>query len=272
MSEAVIVAAVQMNSGRERDVNLARAGHWLEAAARQGARIALLPENFSIMASSDAERRTVAETDDGGPVQDFLSATARKLGLWIVGGTTPLLLPGGARLAAACLVYDAAGQRVARYDKIHLFDVELPEPGESYRESAHFAPGAAPVVVATPAGKLGLSVCYDMRFPELYRTLVAAGAEWFTMPSAFTVPTGAAHWETLLRARAIENLCHVVAAGQWGQHANGRATWGHSMIIDHWGRVRSVLEQGEGVVCATVDRAAQRAARRTFPALEHRRL
>jgi nitrilase len=167
-------------------------------------------------------------------------------------------------------VFDADGRRVARYDKIHLFDVDLPEKNESYRESAHFAPGRAPVVVDTPAGRLGLSVCYDMRFPELYRSLVATGAEWFTMPAAFTVPTGQAHWETLLRARAIENLCAVVAAAQCGLHANGRSTWGHSMIVDHWGRVLATQAAGEGVVVATLDRAAQAEARRTFPALEHR--
>lgn len=270
MSVPVKVAAVQMNSGPGRDANLARAEHWLATAAQAGARIALLPENFSMMARSDAERRAIAENDGAGPVQEFLSATARRLGIWIVGGTTPLLLPDNARLATSCLVYDDAGRRVARYDKIHLFDVDLPEPSESYRESAHFAPGARPVVVDTPAGKLGLSVCYDMRFPELYRSLLVAGAEWFTMPAAFTVPTGQAHWETLLRARAIENLSHVVAAAQWGQHANGRATWGHSMIIDHWGRVLANLDEGEGVICASVDVAAQRATRRSFPALDHR--
>jgi nitrilase len=206
------VAAIQMTSSNVRDDNLATARGLLEQAAHAGARVAVLPENFSIMAQRDAERRAVAEVDGEGPVQDFLANTASRLGLWIVAGTTPLILANEARLATSCLVYDDKGQRVARYDKMHLFDVELPDKNESYRESAHFAPGRTPVVVDTPAGKLGLSVCYDMRFPELYRQLVAAGAEWLSMPAAFTVPTGQAHWEILLRARAVENLCHVVAA------------------------------------------------------------
>jgi deaminated glutathione amidase len=271
MSEAVRVAAVQMNSGNDAPENRRVAGELLQRAADQGARIAVLPENFSIMAGRDEERRAVAEVDGAGPVQDFLARVAQQLRMWIVAGTTPLRRTGSDyRLATACLVYDATGQRVARYDKIHLFDVDLPDQRESYRESAHFAPGSTPVVLDTPAGRLGLSVCYDMRFPELYRALVADGAEWFTMPAAFTVPTGRAHWEPLLRARAIENLCPVVAAAQWGVHANGRGTWGHSMIIDHWGRVLAELDQGVGVISAEFDRDAQREARRTFPALTHR--
>jgi nitrilase len=259
-----------MTSGNVRDANLTAARALLEEAARAGARVALLPENFSIMAKRDAERRAVAEVDGDGPVQSFLADRARQLGVWIVGGTTPLLLANESRLATSCLVYDDGGRRVARYDKIHLFDVELPDKQESYRESAHFAPGRTPVVVDTPAGKLGLSVCYDMRFPELYRQLVAAGAEWLSMPAAFTVPTGKAHWEILLRARAIENLCHVVAAAQCGVHANGRGTWGHSMVVDHWGTVLSELANDTGVVVADLDLNAQRETRRTFPALSHR--
>jgi predicted amidohydrolase len=266
-----VVAAIQMTSGNDAPQNLLTAARLLRvAAAEQGARVAVLPENFSMMARSDAERRAIAEDDGSGPIQEFLAQTAAAEKLWIVAGTTPLRLPGEARLATACLVYDDSGRRVARYDKMHLFDVDLPEKSESYRESAHFAPGREVVVVDTPAGRLGLSVCYDMRFPELYRALSAAGAEWFTMPAAFTVPTGQAHWETLLRARAIENLCQVVAAAQWGQHPNGRGTWGHSMIVDHWGRVVAELAAGEGVVAATFDTAAQRDARRSFPALAHR--
>jgi nitrilase len=264
------IAALQMTSSNVCADNLKAARGLLESAARAGAQVAVLPENFSIMAQRAAERRAVAEADGDGPVQQFLSDSARQLGLWIVGGTTPLLLPDEPRLATSCLVIDAAGQRVARYDKVHLFDVELPEKHESYRESAHFAPGHTPVVVDTPAGKLGLSVCYDMRFPELYRQLVEAGAEWFTVPAAFTVPTGAAHWEVLLRARAIENLCHLAGAAQWGMHANGRDTWGHSILIDHWGKVLAQLPEGEGIVTADFDLAAQRETRRTFPALSHR--
>jgi nitrilase len=268
--KGAVVAAIQMTSSYDAAQNLRTAGRLLHAAADHGACVAVLPENFSIMARNDAERRAVAEADGAGPIQEFLARTAAAEKLWIVAGTTPLTLPGEERRATACLVYDSSGARVGRYDKMHLFDVDLPEKGESYRESAHFAPGAAPVVLDTPAGRLGLSVCYDMRFPELYRALSAAGADWFAVPAAFTVPTGQAHWETLLRARAIENLCPVVAAAQWGLHPNGRSTWGHSMIVDHWGRVLAELPEGEGVVAATLDLDAQRETRRNFPALAHR--
>jgi len=264
------VAAVQMCSGGERDANLATAARLLQEAAQRGARIAVLPENFSLMAQRDADRRALAEPDGAGAVQDFLARTAAQLGLWIIAGSVPIANAPGERIAQACLVYSAAGQRAARYDKIHLFDVELPDRAESYRESAHMAPGNVVVTVDTPAGRLGLSVCYDMRFPELYRALSAAGADWFAVPAAFTVPTGQAHWETLLRARAIENLCQVVAAAQWGLHPNGRSTWGHSMIVDHWGRVLAELPEGEGVAAATLDLDAQRETRRSFPALAHR--
>ena len=270
-ADGAVVAAIQMTSGYDAAQNLRTAGRLLhEAAAVHGARVAVLPENFSIMARSDVERRAVAEEDGAGPIQEFLARTAAAEKLWIVAGTTPLKRPGEQRLATACLVYNSAGARVARYDKMHLFDVDLAENDESYRESAHFAPGATVVVLDTPAGRLGLSVCYDMRFPELYRELSAAGAEWFAVPAAFTVPTGQAHWETLLRARAIENLCQVVAAAQWGRHANGRSTWGHSMIVDHWGHVRAELPEGEGVVAAALDTSAQHEMRRRFPALAHR--
>ena len=267
---ACVVAAVQMCSGDDRDANLACAARLLRGAAQGGARVAVLPENFSLMARHDADRGALAEADGAGPVQDFLAARARELDLWLVAGSVSLAGGAGGRSAQACLVYDAQGERVARYDKIHLFDVELPERGESYRESAHMAPGSQVVVVATPAGVLGLSICYDVRFPELYRQLVARGAQWLVVPAAFTAATGEAHWEPLLRARAIENLCCVVASGQSGEHANGRRTWGHSMIIDYWGRILAELPEGEGVISAAIDLAAQTQARRSFPALTHR--
>ncbi len=268
--EPVAVAAVQMTSGPDVDANLHSAAALLGEAAREGARVALLPENFAFMGLRDVDKRAVAERDGDGPVQQFLSRRARELKLWIVAGTMPISERPGERVAAACLVYDDAGQRVARYDKIHLFDVDIPERDEKYRESAHIAPGSRPVLVPTPAGLLGLSVCYDVRFPELYRPMAAAGAQWFTVPSAFTVPTGRAHWETLLRARAIENLSFVVAAGQWGRHASGRETYGDSIIIDYWGTVLARLGAGQGVIVATLDLPAQQLARRDFPALSHR--
>jgi nitrilase len=268
--EPVTVAALQMTSGPDVAANLEQAGRLLSEAARAGARVAVLPENFSFMGLIDADRRSVAERDGDGPVQRFLAHCARELALWIVGGTTPMAEIPGERVAAACLVYDDSGQRVARYDKIHLFDVDLPGRAESYRESTNTAPGARAVLAPTPAGLLGLSVCYDLRFPELYRPMIAAGAQWLSVPSAFTVATGRAHWEVLLRARAIENLSFVVAAAQWGRHASGRETFGDSMIIDYWGSVLTRLGSGIGVITARLDLAAQEDTRRNFPALSLR--
>src|SRR5580658_4122723 len=259
-----------MTSAADVTVNLAVAARLLSEARAAGARVAVLPENFSFMGVRDVDKRAIAEPDGDGPVQNFLSQQARELGLWIVGGTTPIAQQPGGRVAAACLVYGDDGRRAARYDKMHLFDVDIPGKAESYRESNNTAPGAHAVLVPTPAGLLGLSVCYDMRFPELYRQLSAAGAQWFSIPSAFTVPTGRAHWEPLLRARAIENLGFVVAAAQWGRHASGRETYGDSLVVDYWGSVLARLPEGQGVVVATLDLAAQRAARQDFPALSHR--
>jgi predicted amidohydrolase len=268
------VAAIQMNSGAEVAANLAAAGRLLAQARAQGTQLAVLPENFALMGAREADKLGVAERDGAGPIQGFLSQRARELGLWLVAGTVPLKTADPQRVAAACLVYDAGGARVARYDKIHLFDVEVPDSGgEQYRESASIAPGALnTVVVETPLGKLGLSVCYDLRFPELYRALTAAGAEILAVPSAFTERTGAAHWDVLLRARAVENLCYVVAPGQAGAHPANRRTFGHSMIVDPWGRVLAQREAGEGVAVAAVPRQALAQLRRNFPVLSHRRL
>jgi nitrilase len=264
------VAALQMTSGPEVAANLAQAAALLAEAASSGARLAVLPENFSFLGLRDADKRTVAETDGAGPVQEFLAASARRLGLWIVGGTIPLRNGADGRVAAASLVYDAEGARVARYDKIHLFDVDIPGRAEAYRESANVAPGTQPVVLDTPVGRLGLSVCYDVRFPELYRHLSAAGAQLLSVPSAFTAPTGRAHWETLLRARAIENLCYVIAAAQSGIHPSGRETYGDSMIVDFWGRILKRVPRGRGCAVADVDLALQADVRASFPALRHR--
>jgi nitrilase len=218
----------------------------------------------------DADKRAVAEPQGSGPIQDFLAETARRLGMWIVAGTVPLGAGGDGRVAAASLVHDSQGNCAARYDKIHLFDVDIPGKAERYRESAHVAPGSQPVVLETPVGRLGLSVCYDVRFPELFRQLSAAGAQILTVPSAFTAPTGRAHWETLLCARAIENLCYVVAPAQSGFHPNGRETYGDSMIVDFWGRVLQRLPRGRGCIVAQIDLERQAEVRRNFPALEHR--
>jgi len=265
-----LIAAIQMTSGPDVSANLEDAGALLREAAGRGARLAALPENFAFMGLADADKRRVAEDDGRGPIQDFLAQTARRLQMWIVAGTVPLRGAGDGRVAAASLVYDSAGERRARYDKMHLFDVNVPERAESYRESAHVAPGSTAVIVPTPVGCLGLSVCYDVRFPELYRRLSAAGAELLAVPSAFTEPTGRAHWEPLLRARAIENLCWLIAPAQSGFHANGRETYGDSMIVDYWGGVLERLPRGRGCITAEIDLERQRRDRASFPSLTHR--
>jgi len=266
------VAAIQMNSSHLVPENLAAAGKLLREAKELGADIACLPENFSFIGLKDRDKLAVAETDGEGPIQDFLRDTARELQLWILGGTTVIKGDSPHRVSNTSLLYDADGRRVARYDKIHLFDVTIPGREESYLESTHVMPGREVVLADTPVGKLGLSVCYDMRFPELYRDLVARGAEWLSMPAAFTVPTGRAHWETLLRARAIENLCYVVAPAQAGTHSSGRETYGDTLIVDYWGQVLSRLAKGSGVVMADIDLVKQAETRRRFPALDNRRL
>jgi deaminated glutathione amidase len=266
------VAAIQMTSSHVVEDNLAAAARLLREARDRGAEIACLPENFSFIGLKDADKLQVAEADGAGPVQDFLSRTARELKLWILGGSTPLKGDSDRRVANTSLLYDGTGKRVARYDKIHLFDVTVPGRNERYLESKHVTPGESVVVADTPVGRLGMSVCYDMRFPELYRALVSRGAEWLAMPAAFTVPTGLAHWETLLRARAIENLCYVVAPAQAGTHTSGRETYGDTLIVDYWGKVLSRLAQGAGVITAEFDPALQAETRARFPALENRRL
>jgi predicted amidohydrolase len=266
------VAAIQMTSSHVVADNLVAAGDLLREAKGLGCDIACLPENFSFIGLRDADKLQVAEPDGAGPVQSFLSDTARKLKMWILGGTIVIRGDSERRVANASLLIDDAGKRVARYDKIHLFDVTIPGRDEQYRESTHVTPGRELVLADTPAGKLGLSVCYDMRFPELYRELVSQGAEWLAMPAAFTVPTGRAHWETLLRARAIENLCYVVAPAQSGTHTSGRETYGDSLIVDYWGQVLSRLPRGTGVITAEIDLAKETETRARFPALANRQL
>src|SRR5271163_4750390 len=266
------VAAIQMTSSHIVADNLAAAGELLREAKDAGADIACLPENFSFIGLRDADKLQVAEPDGEGAVQSFLCDTARELKMWILGGTIILRADSDIRVTNSSLLIDSQGKRAARYDKIHLFDVSIPGRDEQYRESRHVIPGREPVIADTPVGKLGLSVCYDMRFPELYRELVSMGAEWLAMPAAFTVPTGRAHWETLLRARAIENLCYVAAPAQYGAHTNGRETFGDSLIVDYWGQVLSRLPRGSGVITADIDLEAQAESRGRFPALENRRL
>lgn len=268
------VAALQMNSTDELAANLAAAGRLLRRAAESGAELAVLPENFAFMGAREKDKLAHAEPAGRGPIQDFLAACAREHCLWIVAGTLPVSATPE-KVFAASLVFDPQGQCRARYDKMHLFDVDVMREGktESYRESRSIEPGSPqPVTVATPPGQLGLSVCYDLRFPELYRAHAAAGAELLSVPSAFTEKTGAAHWELLLRARAVENQCYVIAPNQCGQHPGGRRTWGHSLIADPWGRVLACQPTGEGVVLADIDLSRLRALRAEFPCLNHQRL
>lgn len=266
------VAAIQMNSGSDVTVNLREAGRLMAKAAAGGAQLLVLPENFALMADNDAARVAAGEVDGSGQIQDFLAEKAQTLRVWIVGGTLPVFA-SRERVYARCPVYNPDGRRVAYYDKIHLFDVQVNAAGESYHESARTEAGLKPVVVSTPLGKLGLAVCYDLRFPELFRQLQASGATLFAVPSAFTRTTGERHWSLLVRARAVENLSFVIAAAQAGRHANGRETWGHSMIVDPWGELLSERKSDDaGAVTAVLDPTQQTRLRARFPALSHRRL
>ena len=267
-------AVVQMTSAADVAANLQAVRQLLRRAHEQGAQLAALPENFALMGRKETDKLAVAEQEGSGPIQDCLSECARELEMWVIGGTLPLAVPDQPdKVAAASLVFDATGKQVARYDKIHLFDVDLPQREERYRESATIARGAAPRVVSTPLGELGMAVCYDVRFPELFRELQGRGAQLLSVPSAFTVPTGRAHWDVLLRARAIENLCYLLAPAQSGKHENGRETWGHSAIIDPWGEILAcVTEEGPGVAVAEIDLMHQQQLRQRFPALSHRLL
>jgi nitrilase len=259
-----------MTSSTDVAANLARARELLQHAAQRGARLAVLPENFALMARRERDKQAVAEDDGDGPIQAMLAAAARDFELTVVGGTMPMRVAGETRVAPASLVYGPDGQRIGRYDKIHLFDVNVPDAAESHRESSGMVPGRKVVVLDTPAGRIGVAVCYDLRFPELFRRMAELGAEYFVVSAAFTVPTGQAHWELLNRARAVENLCHLVVAAQVGEHENGRHTYGHSMVVDCWGRVVDVLPAGEGVAIGEIDLERQSRVRREFPALEHR--
>lgn len=265
------LAAIQMVSGPDVAPNLVEAEALIGEAVRQGAGLVVLPENFAIMGRSEEDKLKVRETDGAGPIQGFLAEQARRHGIWVVGGTIPLACNDGSRVFASCLVYDADGRRAARYDKLHLFDVELDETNERYAESATIEPGSRVEAVNTGLGTCGLAVCYDLRFPELFRLLLERGAELFTLPAAFTAQTGQAHWETLVRARAIENLSYVVAAAQSGVHADGRETYGNSMIVDPWGRIVARLAKGPGVVVADLDSDRMEQIRQSFPSIDHRR-
>ncbi|MHA6492584.1 carbon-nitrogen hydrolase family protein [Pseudomonas borbori] len=267
------LAVIQMVSQSDVLSNLAQARNLLQRAAEGGAKLAVLPENFAAMGRRDLAEIGRREALGEGPILPWLKQTARDLGLWIVAGTLPLPPEGQAHAKphACSLLIDAHGERVARYDKLHLFDVDVADSHARYRESDDFAYGGQVVVADTPFGRLGLTVCYDLRFPELYSALREGGAELISVPAAFTAVTGAAHWQVLTRARAIETQCYVLAAGQGGSHPGERETFGHSAIIDPWGRVLAEQVQGEGCLHAARDAAEQLAIRQRMPVVRHRR-
>ena len=259
------VAALQMVSTPRVAENIATAAALIAQAAMLGAKLVVLPEYFGILGMKDTDKVAVRESDGSGPLQDFLAAVAARHGVWVVGGSVPLSCDEPGKVLNTTLVYDDKGRRVARYDKIHLFGFE--SGTERYQESATIVPGSTPVALDTPFGRLGLSICYDLRFPELYRALAA---DIIVVPAAFTATTGRAHWELLLRARAVENLAWVIAAAQGGRHENGRETWGQSMVIDPWGNVLACQAKGAGIVIAQIDPAFQQKMRASLPALGHR--
>lgn len=265
---SVRVAAIQMAAGPNIYANLEEAARLLDIAASRGARLAALPEYFCIMGMEDADRVAAREHDRCGPIQEFLSSTAKRLGIWLVGGSVPLVSSKPDKVRNSCLVYDDNGEQVARYDKIHLFGLEL--GNERYAEEETIEAGCGVVALESPFGRIGLSICYDLRFPELYRSM--GKVDIIFAPAAFTATTGKAHWETLIRARAIENLAYVVAPAQGGYHINGRETHGDSMIVDPWGVVLDRLPRGSGVVIADIDPEYQASLRNSLPALNHRTL
>lgn len=271
------VAAVQMVSGPSVAENLAAAAELMAQAAQKGAQLVVLPENFAVFGQGGQVLQGLQESAGEGPLLPFLAQQAALLGVWLVGGTLPLAHSAHGQAApqnkayAACCVFNPKGQLAARYDKIHLFDAGVSDAVGRYQESAEYAPGHAPVVCATPWAKLGLGVCYDLRFPEYFRLLSQAGAQVLVVPAAFVYTTGQAHWEVLLRARAIENQCFVVAANQGGQHQGQRRTWGQSLIVNPWGDIIAQQACGEGVVMADLPLEEQTALRAKMPVLSHRR-
>lgn len=262
------VAAIQMASGPNIAANLSEAERLIETAVNMGAKLVALPEYFAIMGLKDTDKVAAREKEGSGPIQRFLAKTAKKHQVWIIGGSVPLECEYPAKVRNACLVFDDKGKQVARYDKIHLFGLDLGE--EHYKEENTIEAGDKVVTVDTPFGKIGLSICYDLRFPELYRAM--GEVDIIVIPAAFTETTGKAHWETLVRARAIENLSYVLAPAQGGYHASGRETHGNSMIVDPWGVVQDRLPRGSGVVIASINTAYLQSLRKSLPALKHRTL
>jgi nitrilase len=266
------IAAAQMISGPDVAPNLAKAAQLIAEAVALGARLVALPEYFPLIGATDATRLAAREAPGEGPIQAFLAETARRHGVWLVGGSIPLAARDPDKLLNSCLVYDDQGRQVGRYDKIHLFG--FTQGDEHYDEAATIEAGNQVVTLATPFGRLGLAICYDLRFPELFRAMAGppAAVDLLVIPAAFTETTGRAHWEVLLRARAIENQCYLLAAAQGGRHPNGRITHGNSMILDPWGDSLARMDKGEGVIVAELDPARIAEVRGSLPALTHRRL
>jgi nitrilase len=262
-----LIAAVQMVSGPDIAQNLRDAARLVAEAAGRGAKLVALPEYFPLISANETDKVRAREKDGEGPLQDFLRATAVRHKVWLVGGSIPLEASVPDKVRNSCLVYDDAGRRVARYDKIHLFGFQ--RGTESYNESQTIEPGDDVVVFDSPLGRIGLSICYDLRFPELYRAM--GPVDLLVVPAAFTHTTGQAHWELLLRARAVENLCYVLAAAQGGTHPSGRQTWGDSMVVDPWGEVLARRPKEPGVVTAELDPLRIDELRASLPALQHRR-
>ena len=264
--ELIKIAAIQMASGPSVAANLSEAERLIEVAANQGAKLVVLPEYFAIMGMKETDKVAVREQEGKGPIQTFLSKIAKEHGIWLIGGSVPMVSNFPNKVRNSCLVYDDKGKQVARYDKIHLFGLDL--GNEHYHEENTIESGNDIQVVDTPFGKIGLSICYDLRFPELYRAM--GDVNIIVIPAAFTETTGKAHWETLVRARAIENLSYVIAAAQGGYHLSGRETHGNSMIVDPWGVILDRLPRGSGVVIATMNPQYQTSLRKSLPALKHR--
>ena len=264
------IAAVQMVSSPSVERNLLAASRLIAQAAAEGAQLVALPEYFCLMGAHDTDKLAVAETPGHGPMQSMLSSAAREHGVWLIGGTIPLKAAAVDRVRNATCVYAPDGSQAARYDKIHLF--RFNNGVEEYDEGRVLQAGSEPVAFSAGPCRVGLSICYDLRFPELYRALMTPPCDLIAVPAAFTHTTGQAHWELLLRARAVENQCYVIAPAQGGRHENGRRTWGHSMVIDPWGEVIAVLPEGEGVVVAELNPERIAQVRAQLPALTHRRL
>jgi len=266
------IAAIQMVSAGNVGANLKSASDLIRQAVADHAEFLVLPENFPLMGQHEQDKLAVMEPFGHGPIQDFLSNQAQQHRIWLMGGTIPMQASVPDKIRAASLLYNPQGKCVARYDKIHLFDASVNGGNETYNESTTIEAGNEITVAETPFGNIGMSVCYDLRFPEIYRNMLNLEVNIITVPSAFTTTTGKAHWETLLRARAVENLCYVIAPNQGGRHINDRETWGHSMIINPWGDILAVVEQGEGVACADIDLEQLKTLRNNFPTLKHRTL